>query len=160
MIKITQKRIPVSYLNTIIDDIFNDTIFGYNPSDLISTFFNANQITVDSNPYPIMDQHLLQDGSILYKFAVSSFDKDEIETEISNNELIVRCTKDKNKKNKWTIAKTLVKRISEKDFEFRSFISEKMDINKIECNIYNGELSIMIPLKEEMKPISKKLEIK
>ena len=158
-VQIKQKRIPVHYLNTIIDDIFNDSIFGYDPSALISTFFNSNSITVDDKTYPIMNQHLLNNGSVLYEFALSNFSKDEIEIDVVNNELIVK-GKQKEGKSRKDISKTLVKKIAERDFVFKSFISEKMDVNKIECSLSEGILSIIIPLKEEMKPVSKKLEIK
>lgn len=155
------KRLPVKFSNSILDDIFSDFIYGYDPVDLISTFFQSTDVRVDTFDYPIMDQYLLKDGSMLYKFVVSSFSKDEIDVEIVNNELIVKCQKKKDKEDsKKDIAKILVKKIKEQDFEFKSFISDKMDASKIECSIHDGHLHILIPLKEEMKPVSKKLQIK
>ena len=160
MLRITQKKIPMRYVNSLADEIFSDihNIFGYDPKDLISTFFDSHQVIVDDVSYPVMDCHILNDGSMLYEIAVTSFTPDEITAEVVNNELVI-IGKKKQKKRE-DISKTLVNKIAKRDFEFRSFLSDKMDINKIETSMSDGMLSIIIPLKEDKKPVTKKLTIK
>ncbi len=158
MLRITQKKIPMRYATSLADEIFGTDIFGYHPKDLISAFFDSHQVIIDDVSYPVMDCHILNDGSMLYEIAVTSFTPDEITAEVINNELIIKGQSKKKKRE--DISKTLVNKIAKRDFEFRSFLSDKMDIDKIETSMSDGMLSIIIPLKEEKKPITKKLTIK
>lgn len=160
MLRIAQKKIPMRYVNSLADEIFSDIhdIFGYDPKDLISTFFDNHQVIVDDVSYPVMDCHILNDGSMLYEIAVTSFTPEEITAEVVNNELVI--VGKKKQKKREDISKTLVNKIAKRDFEFRSFLSDKMDINKIETSMADGMLSIIIPLKEDKKPVTKKLTIK
>lgn len=158
MLRITQKKIPMRYASSLADEIFGHDIFGYDPKDLISAFFDNHQIIIDDLSYPVMDCHILNDGSMLYEIAVTSFTPEEITAEVVNNELVIVGKKKQKKRD--DISKTLVNKIAKRDFEFRSFLSDKMDINKIETSLVDGMLSIVIPLKEDKKPITKKLTIK
>ena len=158
MIRVTHKKIPMRYVTSLADEIFGADIFGYNPKDLISAFFDNHQVVIDDISYPVMDCHILNDGSMLCEIAVTSFTPEEISAEVVNNELIIKGKSQKKKRD--DISKTLVNKIAKRDFEFRSFLSDKMDIDKIETNMKDGLLTVLIPLKEEKKPVTKKLMIK
>lgn len=156
------KNYPMFYSNTILDDIFGQPKFG-NPmlsdiSSIISDFFDLNEVgVITEGSYPVFNQHLTKDGATVYEIAITGFSKEDVSIKVINNELVVKTNKKENQRK--DIVKTFVNKIASRNFEFRSFLSEKMDIDKIECSVENGLLSIAIPLKDEMKPKNREIEI-
>ena len=113
----------------------------------------------DSVPkYPVSNYSIDKDGTSIIEVACSGFEEDEIAIEREDLKLLVK-GKRKNKEVEED-KKYLYKNIACRDFEIYYDVSEKWDFSKLEAQLKNGVLTILIPIKEECKPIRQSFKLK
>lgn len=121
----------------------------------ISTYPNYPQ-DVQLPSYPKSNGYLLENGTFILELACTGFEKDEVIVKANDSNLII----EGNKKEKDKEETILFKNFPIKDFKWERKVSNRYDMNSLDVTLKNGVLSIIIPLKEEAKPVKKEFTIK
>jgi len=145
---------------SIFDTIFNDSDILFR--DIFVSKDPFHKIQADSYiKYPIMDvKH--DDEKLYLTFVVNGIDKEDIDVSLTDDILEVKYDKKKDDSDK--NCNYIYQKISRKSWGVKWKINKSvfdLDENKINIDLENGELTVTIPIKEEMRPKKPvKLEIK
>ena len=140
--------------NDYTKDVFDWTIGHYD----FSPYWETISIPAISTPsYPVANGYFLSNGDLLLEIAVTGFDKDEISIRREDYNLII---KGEPTKEDISDRKELFHTLAKRKFTLKYSIPSKMDLDEIEVKMDKGVLSIRVPIKEEMKPITKEIKIR
>lgn len=176
-----------TYLNTIIDEFFNNfPTYTTNNSHITTTngipnYYSGDNFTIDYFPnynwndvvlkyefkskpktfnYPKTSGYFKSDGTMIIEIAVTGFKKDELNLKREGEKIIITGKKDKIGEEGKDRLKMVWQDISKKSFELVYNFDEKMDLDKIDISLEDGILTISVPVQEKHKPVVKELEIK
>lgn len=122
-----------------------------------NNFWNSINIPIIDTPsYPPANGWFLSDGTLMLEIAVTGFDKDELSIKRDDYNLIIKGDPIKKESND---RKELFHTLARRKFTLKYSIPSKMDLDKIDVNMDKGILTIKVPIKEEMRPIVKEIEI-
>jgi HSP20 family protein len=106
--------------------------------------------------YPVSNCYVLGDGTSILELAVTGFTKENLTIIREDDNLIIEGKRnkkhDENTKIVWD-------NIAYRDFKITYKCSAKVDLTKIKSTLENGVLKIIIPLKEESKPVKQVIDI-
>lgn len=117
--------------------------------------------TLLSNHYPPCDYYAEEVGTLHFEFAVAGYQDEEIDLKFEDNYLILTL-KPKYKKNGEATPNTkyFQKAIKKTDSITKALVPfTKYDISKVVASLKDGLLSIVIPVKDEAKPVNVKIDI-
>ena len=153
------KTYPVkpSYEGINLNNIF-DSFFHIFHNGLLNDWFFEPLDSLDRYnipTYPVTNYSVKDDGTSIIELALTGFNKGDISVDIEGDRLLIGATTPKDE----TDRKYVYKKIATRDIHVEYKCSNKMDLEKTKVSYVNGLLSIEIPMKDEMKPIKKQLEI-
>ena len=143
-------------------DGYSYTSFGSSIDDSIFTYrwiwpnIVTNIPKIDIPNYPVSNGWLMEDGSMFLEIACTGIPKGSVEITAEDNVLSISTTHGRY----CTGWKELFHNLKIKPFEWKSRISSKYDLTKLEAVMADGLLTVTIPLKEAAKPVKKSFEIK
>jgi len=123
---------------------------------LIESFTYPSIITPT---YPVSDYYVDENLTSTISIAVTGFSDDEISVRREDLKLIVEGKKSE-KKDEKEKRKYFYKNIAERDFKVEYQGSDKWDFEKLEAKMSKGILTVIIPVKEECKPVKQSYTIK
>ena len=145
----------------------NRPIYRTNPMDeLLKDFFNANvngdRFEKQELTYSPATNVFESDTEIVLEILVPGYSKDQVELSVENNILIVKSKLVEKEENESEESKS--QKYSHVEFETRNFekrfkLSEKLNQEKIEAEVNNGILKIILAKKEEAIPVKRQIEI-
>lgn len=142
------------YLTPLIDEFFN-RFFNFPLNSNCSSSLTGPKLPV-SPDYPVANIYFDNDGILHIELAVTGYSKDELNITIENDVLSIKGTKEEPYgEGRVYIHQKLVCR----SFEAAYRISNKYDLEKLDVQLKNGLLKISAPLKPEVRPNKKVLEI-
>ncbi len=144
--------------NTTGDFIHYSDPFQYTGDYLWKTIETYTFPEIETPTYPVSDFYMDEDGSAIIEIACTGFGEDEIK--IQREDLTLIITAKKQKKEEEKRKKCFSKKIGQRDFTLKYQCSDKMDFDKLEAKLSKGILSIIIPLKDECKPIVQEFKLK
>lgn len=147
---------------TTLDNVFNDifdTLLTTTEVPLYVTSSNYGNV-IDSlvNSEIPYNQFTKEDGTIETDFAMAGVDSKDIEIE-KKGRLITISIKGKESSEKIAYIHKAIKLPPNKDKIVAKWeVAERFDLDKGEFNYSNGLLKIILPLKEEEKPVTIKIK--
>ena len=128
-------------INEVFDNFFND-------GDLFS-----NVLKQSTKGYPVADIYRDDDGSTVLEFALAGFKKKELSIDIQPGKRTITITGQVDEKNEKR------QRIARRNFT-RTYVNydDNLDLSGAVANFENGLLTIRVPQRPEVKPLS--IEIK
>lgn len=145
------------YLAPIIDEFFEKLFnFPHDGSSFLTTrnFLNPNYPVTPE--YPVANIYFEKDGQLNIELGVTGYSKDELDIVVENDVLSIKGNKGKCDD---TERKYIHNKLVCKSFMVNYRISDKYDLEKLDVQLKNGLLKISAPLKPEVKPKRKVLEI-
>lgn len=144
--------------NTSGDFIHYSDPFQYTGDNLWTTIQTYTFPEIETPTYPVSDFYMDEDGSAIIEIACTGFGEEEIK--IQREDLTLIITAKKQKKEEEKRKKCFSKKIGQRDFTLKYQCSDKMDFDKLEAKLSKGILSIIIPLKDECKPVIQEFKLK
>jgi HSP20 family molecular chaperone IbpA len=114
--------------------------------------------TLVSNRFPPCDYYADEDGTLHFDFAVAGYKEDEISLKFEDDHLILILSPKKEEKKEGRIFQKAIK-ISESTTKVYVPFS-KYDVAKVDATLEDGMLKVVIPSKEEAKPVAVKINTK
>jgi HSP20 family molecular chaperone IbpA len=114
---------------------------------------------VSTPPYPVANYSIDENLNSIISIAVTGFSDEEISIRREDLKLIVegKKSKDKGVEDK---KKYFYRNIAERDFKIEYQGSDSWDFDKLEAKMSKGILNIVIPVREDCKPIKQSYTIK
>lgn len=139
-----------SFVPSIFDTFFEESDILFR--DIFITKDPYHHVKPDAQiKYPIMDvKH--DDENLYLTFVVNGINKNDIVVSLTDDILEVKYDKNKDESNKFNY---IYQKISRKSFGVKWKINKSvfnLDKDKIDIDLKNGELTVKIPIKEEMRP--------
>ncbi len=124
-------------INEVFDNFFND-------GDLFS-----NVLKQSTKGYPVADIYRDDDGSTVLEFALAGFKREELSIDVKPDKRSITVTgtaQDQNEKRK---------RIARRNFS-RQYINydDNLDLTKTRASFEDGLLTVKVPQRPELKPLS------
>lgn len=115
----------------------------------------------NSVSYPKANCYLTED-SLHFEIIVAGFSKEDIDINREGNNIIIKADKQRNKEEDKQDEKRgyIFRDLAKRNFTVTYKLSDRFDYSKIDTKLENGILYISIPIKEEEKPKTQKIEIK
>jgi HSP20 family molecular chaperone IbpA len=110
-----------------------------------------------SSHFPPCNYYADEDGTLHFEFAVAGYADDEVDLKFEDDHLVLSLNpKEEEKKDKW-----FQKGIKVSKGITKAFVPfNKFDVSKVEASLEKGMLKVSIPVKEEAKPVSVKIDVK
>jgi HSP20 family molecular chaperone IbpA len=159
-LKVVSNSANSTFNDVLSTDPFYDYSYGKrNNFDWTWWWTQPSLITyrIETPSYPVSNYSVTDEGTSIIEIAVSGFNEDEITVKREDLKIIIEGKKVK--KDEKIKKEYVYKNIAERDFELSYVGSEKWDYNKLNVSLNNGILKIVIPLKEECKPINQTYKI-
>lgn len=122
---------------------------------VLDSFLNNTDSKVNRNSVPV--NVLESDQAFDIQFLLAGYEKDDVEIKVEKHVLSVS---GKEKTKETENAKYTRKEFELNGFERSFTLPETVEEEKIEANFKNGILTISIPKKEPVKPVSIKIDVK
>jgi HSP20 family protein len=106
--------------------------------------------------FPVTNSYVEEDGTTILEIAATGLGKEDVSIDIDGNILKISGGKEKVEDSK---KKVICKKLSDKKFSISYRCSSRQDLSQIKASIDKGLLVLTIPLKEEEKPIKRKVDI-
>ncbi len=152
--------ITTSY-KSILDNYYaSSTDYWYSsPPQTVWLYLDAykspNQPKVQAPSWPICDLYTTKDGSYVLEIAAPKRTKDDFDIERENNSIRIK-VRDVDKSDERLY---LYKKIRSDGFDETFTFPEDCDMDSIQISLDGGVMKLTVPVKEEKKPIVKKLTI-
>ena len=126
---------------TVIDDIFDNML------DFTDLVHQSTQ------GYPVADMYQGADDETIMEFALAGFSKEDLSVEVKpeKNSITIRANMESSVANN-------DRRIARRDFE-KTYINydNNLDLSAVTADFKNGLLSVTVPQRPEVKPLSVKI---
>ena len=127
-------------------------------NDLFKDFFSADPyraLVKSTAGFPVTDMFWDENGNQVIEMALAGFTKDNLEVEVRDNSIIIRCTAQEKEESE------AQRKIARRSFEKR-FVDyhNQLDLLAADVKFDNGLLSITLPKVTQEKKKPKLLEIK
>lgn len=107
--------------------------------------------------FPIYDQTIQEDGSVVLEFPLAGYKKDELSIKIEDNQLQISATK---KADIDTTGKYPIKNIARRSFSKTLIAADDLDLDAITASFEDGLLQIKIPSRHRKPPEVRTIAIK
>lgn len=123
---------------SVFDDVFGNIIVDF-PQHLKNS----------TSGYPVADIYRSEDGSTVLEFALAGFAKDELSIDIQPDKRSITVSANSEKGDSDN------RRIARRSFK-KTYVNydNNLDLSKTSASYENGLLTINVPTKEEVKPLS------
>jgi HSP20 family protein len=124
-------------------------LLGMNAFDFIlDEFFTNPNPRFKTQNYPITDTYTDNDGNQVIEMALAGFDKKDIKISVKQNQIEIGYNSKKKKDHKE------IRKIAKRSF-IKQFVDHhnQLDFQQTKASFENGLLKIIIPQREEVKPI-------
>jgi len=122
----------------VFDDVFSDLFLDF-PQHLRNS----------TSGYPVADIYRNDEGSTVIEFALAGFSKEDLSIDIQPTKRSITVSAKNASSDKES------RRIARRSFN-KTYVNydNNLDLHKIAANYMNGLLTIVVPTKEEAKPLS------
>ena len=141
---ITKENSPYKYSYNDYVNYSWETISSYTSPIIVSPSYPVNNYGIDENLNSIIE------------IAVSGFSEEDIIISREDLKLIVEVKKELQEEK----IKYFYRNIARRKFKLEFEGSDKWNFEKLEASLKNGILRIVIPMKEEFKPVKQTFKIK
>ena len=121
--------------------------------DVYDSFFSefTNHLRTTTQGYPVADIYREKDGSTVLEFALAGFKRSEMSIDVQPDRraITVSCAVVNDEEN------TKRSRIARRNFK-KTYVNydNNLDLTRTQANFENGLLTVRVPLREEVQPIS------
>lgn len=124
-------------------------------NEVFDSFFNdfPTHLRASTQGYPVADIYRDDDGSTILEFALAGFKKKELAIDIQPDKRSITITGHVNEDNEKR------QRIARRNFT-RTYVNydDNLDLAEAKASFENGLLTVKVPQRPEMKPLSLKID--
>lgn len=113
--------------------------------------------TLLSNHFPPCNYYADEDGTLHFDFAVAGYTQDEVDLKFEDDHLVLTLTPNGDESKKGKVFQKAIKKANSVTRALVPFT--KYDVAKATASFKDGMLKVTIPVKEDAKPVSVKIDI-
>lgn len=155
VVKVQSPSFSCFPIGSVIDELLTEFLnFNNDPK---ADYYWTDRFSGQYPNYPVSNHLVASNGDSKLEIAVPGFKKEEITVEIEGSKLTISGVKAERDDPEGVFVH---RKLARRDFNLAFKCHPQTDFSNADVSLENGILTVMLPLKEEAKPVRKQLTVK